>query len=126
MPRHALTDEQWELIKDELPDNHGEVGRDPLPHRPIIDGILWHLYTGAPWRDMPERSGKWKTVYDRFNTWSKDGTWDRILEKLQAKLDEAGMIDWELFGVDGSNVRAHKSAAGAGKKGEKKNPKITR
>lgn len=126
MPRHRLTDEQWELIKDELPDNRGEPGRDLKDHRPIIDGILWHLATGSPWRDTPSEYGPWQTVYDRFNRWSKDGTWDRILEKLQAELDERGAIDWRLFSIDGSSVRAHKSAAGAGKKGEPKNQKIMR
>lgn len=111
---YELMDEHWDRIESELPDNRGEPGRNLLPHRPIMNGILWRMYNGARWEDVPEKYGKWKTVYDRFNTWSKDGTWDRILEKLQAELDEAGEIDWELFCVDGTNVRAHKAAAGAG------------
>lgn len=127
VPMHAyeLTDEQYERIEDELEDNQGEPGRDLLPHRPILNGILWRLYNGARWEDVPARYGNWKTIYHRFNGWSKDGTWDRIIDKLQSELDEAGEIDWDLFNVDGSNVRAHKHAAGAGKKGGPMSPTTT-
>lgn len=83
----------------------------------MIDGILWICATGAPWRDLPERFGPWKTVYERFRLWSQNGLWDRILERLKAKKHASGEIDWELFCIDGSVVRAHKAAAGARKKG---------
>ena len=126
MHPYELTDEQYAQIQGELHDNHGGPGRDTLPHRPILNGIFWRLYNGARWEDVPRRYGKAKTVYDRFNSWSKDGTWDRVLDKLHARLDADGRIDWDLFSVDGSNVRAHKHAAGGGKKGESKSLKITR
>ena len=125
MHPYELTDGQYLRIESELEDNHGEPGRDTLPHRPILNGIFWRLYNGARWADVPGRYGKHKTVYDRFNRWSKDGTWDRILEKLQVEMDRAGRIDWDLFGVDGTSVRAHKHAAGAGKKGGPRNRTIT-
>lgn len=126
MHAYELTDGQWEMIEDEFPDNTGEPGRDQLPHRPIVNGILYRLYNGCRWEDVPERHGNWKTIYDRFNRWSKDGTWDRVLHRLQAALDEQGKIDWDLFCVDGSSVRAHAHAAGAGEKGAMKNPRTTR
>jgi len=62
---------------------------------------------------MPERHGKWKSVYDRFNHWRKDGTINRILQRLQVRLDHDGRIDWDLWCIDGTNVRASRSAAGA-------------
>ena len=115
MHPYELTDEQYARIQPHLDDNNdGQPGRDTLPHRPILDGIFWRLYNGARRADVPERYGKHKTVYDRFNRWSKDGTWDRIIEALQVEMDEQGRIDWDLFSVDGTNVRAHKAAAGAG------------
>ena len=122
---YELTDEQYERLAEALDDNRGQPGRDLLPHRPILNGIFWRLYNGARWEAVPPRYGKWKTIYDRFNTWSKDGTWDRILDKLQVQLDETGQIDWDLFSVDGSNVRAHKHAAGAGQKGDPTNRRTT-
>jgi transposase len=115
MERYALSDRQWEQIEDLLPQN-GKRGGQWKEHRGIIDGILWILNTGAPWRDLPKRFGKWKTVYERFRLWSRNGFWDRLLERLQARRNAEGELDWELFYIDGSLVRAHKAAAGAAKK----------
>ena len=115
MQRHALSDEQWESIADMIPRNDGP-GRPWSDHRLIIDGILWVLATGAPWRDLPERFGPWKTVYERFRRWVREGFWQRILDRLQVERHADGEIDWDLFCIDGSVVRAHKAAAGAGKK----------
>ena len=120
--RYELTDSQWELIKDMLPEMSGR-GRPWTEHRKVVNGLFWILNSGAPWRDLPERYGAWETVYYRFYRWQQDGTFDVILEKLQVILDEHGYIDWELWCVDGTSIRAHKSAAGAGKKGALKSPK---
>lgn len=110
--RYELSDEQFDRIEDLLPSNEGQRGRPFKDHRPVINGIFWILGTGAPWRDLPERYGAWKTVYDRFRTWSDDGTLQRIVDRLQADLDEDGEIDWELFCIDGSTVPASRAAAG--------------
>jgi len=115
MHRHELSDHQWELLKALLPPCKPR-GRRPTDARMVLNGILWILNTGAPWRDLPERYGPWRTVYDRFNLWSRDGTLDRILAKLQMRLDAQGRIDWDLFCIDGSVVRASRAAAGARKK----------
>src|SRR5262249_22471835 len=64
----------------------------------------------------PERFGPWQSVYDRFRNWTRKGLWDRILRHLQARKMHSSEIDWELFAIDGSVVRAHQSAAGASKK----------
>jgi transposase len=129
MPRrHELTDEQWELIEDLFPENGHHRGGQWKDHRMMLNAIFWWLRTGAPWRDLPERYGPWKTVYDRFNRWRKDGTYERIIERLQVQLDEDGKIDWDLWSVDGTSIRASRAAAGAGdKRGAllKKNRKIT-
>jgi transposase len=82
--RHELTDEQWERIKPLLPPQKPSTGRPAIDHRRIINGILWILKTGAPWRDLPERYGSWRTVYSRFYRWSKSGVWERIFSALKA------------------------------------------
>jgi transposase len=122
--RGDLSDEQWRLIAPLLPKQaRGGRWND---HRTTFDGILWVLRTGAPWRDLPERYGKWGSVYHRFTRWRKDGTFDRVLKALRIRLDKAGHIDWDLWCVDGSSIRASRSAAGAPKKTPGKSPKTTR
>ena len=118
MRRYELTDEQFERIEWLLPVRVGPAGGRPWEdHRMIINGVLWILRTGAPWRDVPERYGPWQTVYDRFNHWRKDGTWDKVVAHLQAELEAKAGIDWSMFCIDGTNVRAARCAAGALKKG---------
>src|SRR5438105_15107920 len=112
MRRYELTDEQFELIRDLLPVN-GKQGGQWNDHRITLNGIFWILHSGAQWREMPERYGNWKSVYDRFNRYRKNGMIDRILHRLQMKLDKEGRIDWDLWCIDGTNVRASRSAAGA-------------
>lgn len=116
MTRHALTDEQWLLIDSLLPHPKARTGRPPRNRRMMLDGIFWILGTGAPWRDLPDRFGPWQTVYDHFWKWRKNGVFPTIVEALQVKLDEQGLIDWELWCVDGASVRAARAAAGAEKK----------
>lgn len=79
----------------------------------MINGILWCLRTGAPWRDIPKRYGPWQTCYDRFVRFRKSGVWQRILELLQAEADTQGQLDWQNSCADGSVIRAHQHAAGA-------------
>lgn len=115
MARYELTDEQWDLLKGLFPpQKRGGRWND---HRTTLNGMLWILRCGAAWRDLPQRYGKWPSVYHRFNRWRREGLFDRVLKALQIRLDKQGKIDWDLWLVDGSNVRAARAAAGARKKG---------
>ena len=113
--RGELTDAAWARIEPLLPSarRRGGQWRD---HRQVINGILWKLRTGAPWRDLPERYGSWKTAHERLRRWTADGTWDRILDEVIVKDDAVGNVEW-VFSIDSSSVRAHQHAAGARKKG---------
>lgn len=124
--RGDLSDAQWSLIEGLFPtQRRGGKWND---HRLTFDGILWILRTGAPWRDLPERYGKWQSVHHRFNRYRKNGTFDRVLKALRIRLDKDGHIDWDLWCVDGSSVRASRAAAGASKKAKNRaeNTEITR
>lgn len=116
MKRHEVTDEQWEVLQPILPKRAAKTGRPPSDPRLMLNGILWILRTGSPWRDLPERFGPWQTVYDHFAKWRALGAYDRILEALHIRLDADGTIDWDLWCIDGSSVRASRAAAGASKK----------
>ncbi len=74
--------------------------------------MLYRIRTGVQWRDLPERYGPWKTVHERHRRWSADGTWELLLQRVQAEADAAGDIDWDVS-VDSTSVRAHHHAAGA-------------
>ncbi|MFF7394789.1 IS5 family transposase [Streptomyces scabiei] len=111
MGRGDLTDAEWERLRPFLPVSNRRCGRW-RDHRQVIDGILHRVRTGVQWRDLPERFGPWKMVYERHRLWSADGTWERLLQQAQAAADAAGEIDWDIS-VDSTIVRAHQQAAGA-------------
>ncbi len=115
MNRGDLSNEKWEHIVKLLPPEKPKTGRPAKDHRPIVNGILWILRTGAPWRDLPERYGSWSTVASRFYRWRRQGVWDQVLAELEAEGDLRGELDWEVHYVDGSVVRVHQHAAGAKK-----------
>jgi transposase len=115
--RHDLTDAQWALLEPLLPTPH-KPGRPPKwSRRQLIDGIRWRIRTGAPWRDVPDCYGHWRSVYGLYRRWQRDGTWARILTGLQAKADAAGLITWDVS-VDSTITRAHQHAAGARREGD--------
>ena len=113
LERHELSDLQWEVLEPCLPLLPRGRGRKMHDRRRIINGIVWCLKTGVPWRDIPQRYGQWGSLYARYRLWQQDGTWDTILEKLLIRFHADGTIDWSLFSVDGPIVQAHKSSAGA-------------
>jgi transposase len=116
MHRYELTDEQWLRIGGFFPAN-GRRGGQWKDHRRIVNGILWILSSGAPWRDLPERYGPFQTAHRRPLRWRRDGTWERLLESLRLEADAKGLIDWEQWNVDSTSIRATRHAAGARKKG---------
>ena len=107
MKRGDLTDAQWRRLEPHLPPEKPWTGQPNAPHRRIINGILWILRTGAPWRDLPERYGPRTTVYNRYNRWSQRGIWQRLFAKIAA----AGPVPDELM-LDATHVKAHRSASG--------------
>jgi transposase len=115
MARLLLTDEEWDLIKDEFP-KPKRTGRPRRDSRQIMDAIFWILRTGSPWRDLPDEFGPWQTAWRLFDRWNGDGTLDRLLRKLQSAFVDAGEIDSERWYIDGTIVRAARCAGGGGKK----------
>ena len=124
MARLLLTDDQWALIEDLFPEP-AATGRPRRDRRQVLDGIFWILRTGAPWRDLPEEFGKWKTAWRLFDTWTNDGTFDSILKRLQGSYIDIEELDVGLWCIDGTIVRAARCASGGGKKGIQRNQLIT-
>ncbi|WP_345475945.1 IS5 family transposase, partial [Actinoallomurus oryzae] len=109
--RHELSDEQWQAIEPLLPPS-GVNGRPRVDDRRVINGMLFKAKTGVAWRDLPERYGPWKTVYNRFWRWSRNGTLTMLVSRARVIAEAIDELDREVS-VDSSIVRAHQHAAGA-------------
>lgn len=122
--RYELSTEQFDLIRPLLPDP--KRGAPRADDHKTLNGIFWKLCSGAPWRDVPTRYGKWQTVYERFRRYYErfrryrdNGVFERILRALQLKLAADGNLDYSTWMIDGSSVRASRHAAGAQKRGSR-------
>lgn len=113
--RHALTDTQWEQIKDLLPGKAGHVGAPAKNNRLFVDAVLYRYRCGIAWRDLPARFGDFRVVHLRHMRWSRSGVWLRVFDALSA------LPDNEYAMIDATIVRAHQHSAGA-KGGAKTKP----
>ena len=118
MARLQLDDRQWKKVEDILSGYRG-AGRPGKNDRNFIEAVLWWRRTGVPWRDLPEEFGPWKTVFNRFDRWSKQGRWQLLFRALQSERDD----EWHC--IDSTINRAHQHAAG-GKGGPRSRPSAGR
>ena len=82
LDRLVLSDAAWERMAPLIigrPDQKGSTGRD---NRMFVEGVLWIVRTGSPWRDLPEAFGDWNSVFRRFSRWSHKGVWWRIFAAM--------------------------------------------
>ena len=97
MRRYALRDDQFDRIKDILPGREGHVGGTAADNRLFVEAVLFRFRAGIPWRDLPERFGDWKIVYQRFNRWAKSGVFERVFRLLASDHDNEYMMTAEEF-----------------------------
>jgi len=110
MRRHALRDDQWDLVRNLLPGRAGSVGVTAAANRLFVEAVLYRYRTGVPWRGLPERFRDGVAVHLRFSRWAKSGVWERLFQHLAADADN------EYAMIDSTIVRAHQHSAGAKKK----------
>jgi len=110
--RYELGEAQWVKIGPLLPGKKNDPGRTGSDNRLFVNGCLWVLRSGAHWRDLPDRYGKWKTVHRRFSRWCHAGVWERVFDALTTDRDNRYLM------LDSTIVRAHQQAA-SGKGGQK-------
>jgi len=110
--RHELTQAEWERIEPFLPARNRGQGRPGKDIRQIINAILWILSTGAPWRDLPEHYGPWKSVYNRYREWTKAGVWTRVYEALLENIPTTNATEWVVWQIDSTTCKVHQHAAG--------------
>ena len=109
MARGDLSKAEWAIISPLLPSEPGRWARPAQDNQRFLNGMLYVMRVGCPWRDMHERYGKWNSVYVRFRRWAEQGVWDALLETLV----ELGLTDnWQHM-IDTTTIRGHSQAAGA-------------
>lgn len=112
MSRHEseLTDAQWVYIVPLLPEVKASPkgGPKPIPNRPVFEGILWVLRSGARWKDLPDRYPSPSTCWRRLRAWEEQDVWLKAWRALLKQLDERGQLDWAETFADGSFAPAKK------------------
>ena len=104
MPRLMLSDELWSKLEKILLQ---EAVYNKRSLRMTVEGVLYRMRVGCPWRDLPRTFGCWNSIYKRFNAWSASGKWLKIFRALVVEPD----LEWEF--IDGSYVKAHQHSTGA-------------
>ena len=107
MDRSILSDEQWERIAPLLPGKPGDPGRHGADNRLFVEAVLWLARTGAPWRDLHEKFGRWNSVFRRFRRWAQKGVFETLFQHLSSD------PDFEYAIIDGTIVRVHQQGTGA-------------
>ena len=107
-----LADKHWEKIAPLLPEPEQSKrgGRKFIANRPCFEGILWILWTGAPWKALPERYPSPVTCWRRLKRWEEDGTWLRAWRCFIVQLDEKQQLDWSESFMDATFAPAKKGA----------------
>jgi transposase len=107
MSNVQIQKEQWRKIVEFLRHHPNVYVGKQRECRRFVEAVLWITRTGAQWRLLPEKYGKWNSVYKRFSRWCDDGVWQQMHEWF------ADDPDMENLLMDSTTVRAHPCAAGA-------------
>jgi putative transposase len=78
-----LTDAEWEILEPLIPAIAEDATNVVRERRKIVNGILYVLRSGCPWRLMPHDLPAWGTIYYYLRTWRMAGIWDKALEALR-------------------------------------------
>src|SRR5260370_19610210 len=81
-----LTDAEWEILKPMIPAISPEAVIVVHERRAIVNGILYVLRSGCPWRLLPNDLPAWGTVSSYFRTWRNDRIWDQGLATLRQRM----------------------------------------
>lgn len=117
MAWRAVTDKQWSAIKQHLPKRrrNRKGGRPPLDDRKCFEGILWILWTGAPWSELPERYGSKSAVHRRLKEWAEGDVLLNLWRAFLNQLSDQQKVRWDECFIDGMFIRAKKGVRWSGR-----------
>ena len=105
--RMVISDGLWERMAPLLPGKVIDRGVTAKDNRMFLEALFWKVRTGSPWRNLPDRFGKWNSQFRRFRRWCTSGVFERLFEALR------GDPDLEYVFIDGTIVSVHQKASGA-------------
>lgn len=83
MVNRLIDDFQWRRVEHLVPGKPTDPGQSAADNRLFLEAVLWIAVTESPWRQLPQRLGRWDTVYLRYSRWRKTGVWDGLLEAFR-------------------------------------------
>ena len=86
MSRYDLTDFEWRVIEPLLPNKPRGVPR--VDDRRVLNGILWVLRTGAPWRDLIEQRDAVPIIPEREGAKTRHA-FSKPLYRLRKRIERA-------------------------------------
>ena len=121
-----MTDLQWNVVGAILPQDPvrpDKRGRPWSDRRQVLNGALWILRTGAPWKDLPRRYGPYQTVHRRYQNWVRSGVMEKVLLAIARDLKDRGGLDLRECFIDGTFVPAKKGGVGSERLSGARGPK---
>ena len=120
-----FTDEQWKRIKPSMPPRPvGRKGGRPwVDDRRCLEGVLWIIWTGCPWSELPLRYGRKSTVHNRLKEWAQSRLFLSLWQVFLEQLDQRHRIHWEECFLDGTFAAAKKGATKSAKPSGERVPK---
>ena len=115
-----LNDYQYSFIKDLIPGKKSDSGRT-ADNRLFIEAVLYIAKTGVGWRQLPEKYGKWYSVWKRFRRWCINGVFDNIRQEIADKIRNNN-LEQEILSIDSSCVKVHQDATRYIKKLQRRMP----
>ncbi len=108
-----LTDEQWSVVERLIPKpkvRKDGKGRPRVEARSVLDGMLWILWTGAPWKALPSEYPPYQTVHRRMQEWVESRVFWKLVKALAEDLRDRGKIDLTEAFIDGTHAGAKRGA----------------
>jgi transposase len=110
MAWRGFTKQQWETIRIHLPQPKASArgGRPRVDDRRCMEGILWILWTGSQWSELPRRYGSPSTCWRRLKQWEETGVLLQLWRAFLAQLNDQQKLRWDECFADGSFIPAKK------------------